>query len=148
MNLIKNNRFKFLDLIRINEEEIKKYHPIAGSFAFIKCHEKVLMVYNKWRKQWELPAGQREAAEIEKECAVRELYEETGQHLTDLEFLGLLKLKNSFKGNIKYTPVFFAAVEQLQPFIENEETTEIKLWDMNEEIGYIDEMDLEILNYI
>lgn len=148
MNITQNNGFKFLDFLKINEEEIKKYSPIAGSFAVIKCEGKVLMVYNKWRKQWELPAGQREGEETAKECATRELYEETGQDVTDLNFLGLLKLKNSFNEDIKYNPIYFASVEQLQPFIENEEITEIQLWNMNEKIGVIDEIDLKLLEFI
>lgn len=148
MNITQNNGFKFLDFLKINEEDIKKYSPIAGSFAVIKCEGKVLMVYNKWRKQWELPAGQREEEETAKECATRELFEETGQDVTDLKFLGLLKLKNAFNEDIKYNPVYFAFVEQLQPFIENEEITEIHLWNMNEKIGVIDEIDLKVLEFI
>jgi len=54
-----------------------------------------------------------------------------------LELKGLLKVKNSINENIKFNPIYFAVIEKLQPFIENEETLEIMLWDLNEEIGYI-----------
>lgn len=148
MNLTQNNGFEFVEFIKIHENEIKRYSPIAGSFAVIKCEEKILMIYNKWRKQWELPAGKREEGETEKECAIRELYEETGQNIPDLDFLGLLKLKNSFNGEIKYNPVYSASVAQLQPFIENEEVTEVKLWSLEETIGVIDEIDLKLLEFI
>jgi 8-oxo-dGTP diphosphatase len=148
LNATKNHGFQFLDFMLINEDEVQNYSPIAGSFAVIKCEGKILMVCNKRREQWELPAGKREGEETEKECAIRELYEETGQAVAELEFKGLLKLKNTTNGEIKYNPVFFSAIEQLQPFIENEETTEIKLWNTKEKIGYIDEMDLKILDYI
>ena len=148
MNTTKNNGFKFFDFIAIKEEEIKDYAPIAGSFAVISCDEKVLMVYNVWRKQWELPAGRREGDETARDCAIRELYEETGQYITELEFKGLLKLGNTSDGNAKYNPVFAGSAPKLQPFLKNDETSEMKLWDRSGELGVIDEMDLKILDYV
>ncbi|XKE94589.1 NUDIX hydrolase [Metaplanococcus flavidus] len=148
MNTTKNNGFRILDFIATKEEEIKNYAPIAGSFAVISCDDKVLMVYNVWRKQWELPAGRREGEETEKECAIRELYEETGQYITELEFKGLLKLENTSDGSVKYNPVFAGSAEKLQPFLKNDETSEMRLWDRSEVLGVIDEMDLKILDYV
>lgn len=148
MNYTKTNGFEFLEFINVTEKEIDKYNPIAGSFAVLKSQEKYLLCYNIWRKQWELPAGRREEGETPKECAIRELYEETGQLVTDLEFRGLLKVKNIRDGIIKFNPVYFTEIEELQPFIENEEISEIKLWDLNEEIGYIDSVDIKILEYV
>ena len=144
----KNNGFKFLEFIRIKEVEINNYQPVAGSFAVLNCDGKYLFCYNIWRKQWELPAGRREEGETPKECAMRELYEETGQIVKDLEFKGLFKVGNIVDNSIKYNPVYFTVIESLQPFIENEETSKIKLWDLNEEIGVIDEIDLKLLDFI
>lgn len=148
MKTTRNNGFEFLDFIVTTENEIKNYTPVAGSFAVITCDHRVLMVYNIWRQQWELPAGRREGNETEKECAIRELYEETGQHVTDLEFKGLLKLKNSSDGSVKYNPIFTGSVEKLRPFLKNDETSEMKLWDRSGELGVIDEMDLKILGFV
>lgn len=148
MNTIKNNGFEFLDFIVVSEEEMENYAPLAGSFAVISCGDSVLMVYNKWRKQWELPAGGREGDESAKECAARELYEETGQTVSDLVFKGLLKLREISDGHIKYNPVFAASVEELQPFLDNDETSEMKLWDRNGKLGIIDEMDLKVLEFV
>ncbi len=148
LNNTKNNGFEFLEFISINEVEINYYRPVAGSFAIIKCEGEYLLCYNVWRQQWEFPAGQREGNETPKECAIRELYEETGQAVANLEFKGLLKMKDTVNKAIKYNPVYFAVIEKLQPFIENEETAEIKLWDVNEEIGVIDEVDVKIVDYV
>ena len=145
---MKDKGFVFLEFICINEKDIFNYQPIAGSYAVIKCEEKYLLCYNNWRKQWELPAGQREERETPKECALRELYEETGQIVTDLEFKGLLKVKNIMNGNVKYNPVYFTTIEKLQPFIENEETSDILLWDLIEDIGYVDSVDMKIFEYL
>lgn len=148
LDSIKNNRFEFLDFIRVREEEIHNFKPVAGSFAVIQCSGKYLLCFNTWRNQWEIPAGKREDNETSKECAIRELYEETGQSENDLEFKGLLKVRNLTNANVKYNPVYFTSVKKLNPFKQNDETSKIKLWDLNEEIGYIDEIDFKIFDYI
>ncbi len=148
MNLTKNNGREFVDFISMSEEDIFDYLPLAGSFAVIKCKGKYLMCYNIWREQWELPAGRRERDETPKECAIRELFEETGQTVRELEFKGLLKSQKIINGEISYNPVYFTEMEQLQPFIENEETSDIRLWDLKEELGYIDSVDIKIFDYI
>jgi len=148
LNLTKNNGYEFLDFIRIKEVDMHSYEPISGSFAVINCKGKYLMCYNTWRKQWEIPAGRREENETPKECAIRELYEETGQVVNDLTFKGLLKVKNSLNGQIKYNPVYFTTIEKLQPFLTNDETDAIKLWDLKEKIGYIDNVDFKLFKYV
>lgn len=148
MNPTKNNGFEFLDFIVVSEEEIEAYKGLAGSFSVIACDGHVLMVYNKWREQWELPAGKREGDETAKECAARELCEETGQCVSDLEFKGLLKLRKVSDGRVKYNPVYAGTVEELQPFLKNDETSEMKLWDRSEPLGVIDEMDLKVLEFV
>ena len=148
MTTTKNNGFEFLEFIFTNESDMESYQPIAGSFAVVICEDKYLLCYNKWRKQWELPAGQREGDETPKECALRELYEETGQRVTDIEFRGLLKVRNTMNGSVKYNPIYLTTIETLDPFIENEETTKILLWDVKESIGCIDEVDLKIFDFI
>jgi 8-oxo-dGTP diphosphatase len=148
LNITKNNGFEFLEFIRITEEELYSFQPIAGSFAVIKCEGKYLMCYNTWRNQWEIPAGKREDDETPKECAVRELYEEIGQKIKDLSFKGLIKVKNLENGRIKYNPIYLKTIDELQPFIENEETSKIMLWNLNEQIGFIDEVDLKVLAFV
>ncbi|MGM9986142.1 MAG: NUDIX domain-containing protein [Bacillaceae bacterium] len=147
MNRLKNNGWLFLEFISIEEKDIYQNDSLAGSFAILKCKDKYLFCYNKWRQQWELPAGRREKGETPKQCAIRELYEETGQIVTDLEFKGLLKIKNIRDERLKYNPVYYTNIEELQPFVENDETVAIKLWDLHEEIGNIDEVDRQIVEY-
>lgn len=148
MNTIKNNGYEFLDFIVTSEEEIEEYTGLAGSFAVINYNGHVLMVYNKWREQWELPAGGRKGDETAKECAVRELYEETGQRISNLKFKGLLKVRKVSDGRVKYNPVYAGTAEELQPFLKNDETLEMKLWDRSGALGVIDEMDLKILEFV
>ncbi|WP_267930466.1 NUDIX domain-containing protein [Cytobacillus spongiae] len=131
----------------IPEEEIWDHNPIAGSFSVIMVGEKVLMCYNVFRQQWELPAGKREGNETTRECALRELFEETGQHLQYLHFKGLMKVKKA-SGAVQYNPVYTASLKELQPFIPNPETNEIILWDQKMDIGTMDAVDVKLLLYL
>jgi 8-oxo-dGTP diphosphatase len=129
----------------VTEEKLEDFGPLSGSFAVIKCEGKFLMGFNSLRRQWELPAGKRETGETPKECAIRELYEETGQTVKELSLFGLVTSKHVGNGSFKRNPVYFSEVVQLQPFVENAETTLIMLWDMEEQIGRVDALDLKIL---
>ncbi|MBN3555740.1 NUDIX domain-containing protein [Fictibacillus nanhaiensis] len=139
------NGYNFVDFIYVTEEKLENFGPLAGSFAVIKCEGKFLMGFNSLRRQWELPAGKREAGETPKECAVRELLEETGQRVTELSLVGLVVSKHIGNGSIKRNPVYFSEVAQLQRFVENAENTMIMLWDLEEQIGRVDALDLKIL---
>lgn len=121
----KNNGFEFIEFIFIREDELIDFNSLAGSYAIIQSEGNYLLCYNTTRKQWEIPAGRSEANETPKECAIREFYEETGQSIADMQFKGLLKVRNISNGNIKYNPVYFAAIHTLQPFIQNNETSSI-----------------------
>ncbi|GIN87346.1 hypothetical protein J6TS2_37320 [Heyndrickxia sporothermodurans] len=46
------------------------------------------------------------------------------------------------------SPVYCSEIKTLTPFKSNKETTGIKLWDLIESIGYIDELDLTLLKHI
>ncbi|MBM7691428.1 8-oxo-dGTP diphosphatase [Peribacillus deserti] len=101
MNTLKNDGLQFLDFLHIQEAEISKYRPLAGSFAVINSKGKFLLCYNIWRKQWELPAGRREGNETPRECAMRELYEETFK----AEFLRFLRYYSGSLNFEKYLDI-------------------------------------------
>jgi 8-oxo-dGTP diphosphatase len=143
--LIKNDVGRqFIDFIPLKEEEIKHYQPIAGSFAIVQRDKRYLLCYNVYRNQWELPAGKREDGETCEECAIRELYEETGQSLDSMEFKGLMKVKTA-EGTVQYNPVFHRIVKEIQPFIKNDETNNIMLWNEEIELNEYDGLDLHLL---
>ena len=111
--------------------------------------DKFVVGYNGWRKQWEFPAGGIDSGETAREAAIRELYEETHQRNEQLEFRGLFKVEDA-EGQIKYQAIFTCQQEELKLFkhTEIDEMTEIRLWDMREDIGYVDECDVKIVQML
>ncbi|TDL80542.1 NUDIX domain-containing protein [Peribacillus frigoritolerans] len=139
---------EFVDFLMADESELDSFQPLAGSFVILNCRGKLLLCFSTKRKRWELPGGRRKSGESSKECAIRELFEETGQFIPQLEFAGLLKKRKKRTGKIKYSPIFFADAEELMPFKVNKETSKIILWDLSEHIGIIDQKDFSLLIYL
>jgi len=141
--------WKLIEYIDIGEDCIDQYQNVTGAYAILKVADKYVVGYNAWRKQWEFPAGGIDDGETPREAAIRELFEETHQKNSMLEFKGLFKVEDA-KGNIKYQAIFVCYQEELLPFEYNDkdEMNEIKLWDMQEDIGYVDECDVKIAQIV
>ena len=150
-NILAKNKsgWTLLEYLKVDEAEISHYDNVTGSFAIIRVGDKYLIGYNSWRKQWEFPAGGIEPGETAREAAVRELFEETHQKQTELTFKGLFKVMDP-RGNFKYQAVFTGVLTELQPFeySDSDEMERIRLWDLKEDIGYVDECDLKIVETV
>lgn len=138
-----------LEYLDISESDISKYQNVTGAYAVLMVGDKYVVGYNTWRKQWEFPAGGIEEGETARQAAIRELYEETHQKNVELDFKGLFKVEDT-KGNIKYQVIFVGRENELSPFNheENDEMEKIYLWDMKEDIGYVDECDKKIAEMV
>lgn len=148
--MIKNKLgYELLEYIPCAENEITKFENVTGAGVVVKVNNKILIGFNNWRKQWEIPAGRIEEGESAKQAAIRELYEETHQRVDNVIFKGLFK-KRRPNGEIVYMAIFESELDSIESFIKNDEdeNDEIKLWDLNEIIGYVDEIDLEIIKIV
>ena len=134
-----------LEYLKIEESDIGKYN-VTGAFAIVKVGNRYLFGFNHWRKQWELPAGGIEQGETARKAAERELFEETHQENSALIFKGLAKIMKP-DGEIRYQAIYQGVQDELLPFDkkDNDEMDEIILWDLIQDIGYVDECDLKIL---
>jgi 8-oxo-dGTP diphosphatase len=131
-----------------SKKALHQFSPIAGSYAVLTCKEQFLLCYNTWRKQWELPAGKKEENETSLECAKRELFEETGQRVSTLALIGVVKLIHIETKEIKYNPIYYSGVASLDPFQKNEETSAIKLWSPGSSLPSMDAVDFKIIEHI
>lgn len=138
-----------LEYFDIMEKDISMYENVTGAYAIIMVGDKFLVGYNNWRKQWEFPAGGIEENETPRQAAIRELFEETHQTISDLTFNGLVKVKDA-KGSLKYQAVYVGKINELTSFTHNEgdEMDKLYLWDMKENIGYVDECDVKIVEIV
>ena len=145
MLAVNKSGWMLLEYLKIEEKDIWKYN-VTGAFAIVKVGDSYLFGFNNWRKQWELPAGGIEQGETARMAAERELFEEAHQENGALTFKGFAKVMKP-DGEIRYQAVYQCVQEKLLPFIKNEddEMDEIILWDLIQDIGYVDECDLKIL---
>ncbi|MBD5104307.1 MAG: NUDIX hydrolase [Ruminococcaceae bacterium] len=141
--------WKLLEYIDIDESDIYKYNNVTGAYAILIIDKKFVIWFNSWRNQWEFPSGGIEAGETARQAAIRELYEETHQKAEKIVFKGLIKVEDP-NGYVKHQAVFVGCQNELYPFIheENDEMDKIYLWDMKEDIGYVDECDIKIVEIV
>lgn len=138
-----------LEHLDIKEEEIGNYEKVTGAFAIVTVDGQYIIGYNKWRQQWEFCGGGIELGETARDAALRELFEETHQRASELTFCGISRMQRP-NGEFCYQAVFTGTVERLEPFVatDEDEMSDIMLWDLKRDIGYVDECDLKIVEMV
>lgn len=81
-NVLVDVRFVGEDLLGRADTRV----AVPASLVVVTYADTVLMIFDSWRKAWELPGGMREPGESARVAAERELAEETGIHDVDLSF--------------------------------------------------------------
>ena len=109
----------------ISEEELGE---VEYTFAVIisKYQGKWVLVRNKERATWELPAGHVEPGEDVDTAAERELREETGA--TEFEVAPLSSYRGLWKGKIVFGKLFYAEIKRFGP-LPDSEIAKVKCFD-------------------
>lgn len=82
------------------------------------------------------------------QCLAREVYEETSQIIENPKLSCLYKVFIP-RINREITGVtFYTELKDLKKFLANEEINKINLWDMESNIGEIDEIDRSIVEFV
>ena len=76
----------------MNEEALSKDPLFTHCLAVVKVGDEYLLGRNKWRKRFEIFGGCVEKGETARECIVRECNEELGFDVSDITYLGAMKL--------------------------------------------------------
>ena len=123
------NELLAIDLV--DEFELSKPHPEAAlplSLVVLKYAEKVLMIFNKWRQEWELPGGMIEADETPRQAALRELEEETGVLAGRLDFEARVLFSLKRPDRLEYAAVYSTRLVALPELRTNEEASAFLWW--------------------
>jgi 8-oxo-dGTP diphosphatase len=103
--------------------------PMPASLVVVRFEDAVLMLFNDWRQQWELPGGMREPGETARQAAVRELAEETGISSVDLDFIAVAEVDLRRPNRQEYTAIYRTDLQDVPQLVVNEEASAFLWWD-------------------
>lgn len=102
----------------------------------------VVLVFNVYRKVWELPGGLIDPGETPREAAARELHEEAGATVDSMNWLGLVEVQD---GASHFGAVYRGEISSLET-VESDEVGAIAFWTAGEHpepLGHTDAALLE-----
>ena len=110
--------------------------------------DKCLLVFNRWRQEWELPGGMLERGESPIQAAQREFVEETGQSTPALTFYGMALFRLAPDDRLEYAAIYLARIGPVDPFEPNEEIAAIQLWEPSSAGDGISVLDADIVRRV
>lgn len=104
--------------------------PMPVALVAVWCARHVLLVFNRFRHEWELPGGRIDPGETPRQAAVRELREESGLRLPTLTLAGYARFWLTTPPRTEYAAIYTARVTgRHADFAPNEEISAICWWD-------------------
>jgi 8-oxo-dGTP pyrophosphatase MutT (NUDIX family) len=102
--------------------------PLTAGAVVVRHTDQFLLVHNLKRNQWESVSGGIEPGETPEQATIREVIEESGQRITDIACLGLIKFYIRRTDAVEFFAFYVASLDGLTPFSPNSETDRITLW--------------------
>jgi len=136
---------KLIKLHKVDETDIhKKFSKLTHSLIVCTQAKKVLFILNNWKKLWELPGGIIEDNESPRDCAIRELREETNKTPQNLEFHSVMEWRLGKEQKKEFGALYFCDIEGEAETLNTEEVGKTLFWDLQSEIGEVAELDITL----
>lgn len=118
---------KFLELHEVDEARHETIATTSFAVVIARAPRGVVLVFNRYRKVWELPGGLIDPGETPRAAAARELAEESGciAPADALVWLGLVSVDD---GATHHGAVYRAEVDSVPEEFQSEETGGIAYW--------------------
>ncbi|MBO2457485.1 NUDIX hydrolase [Actinomadura violacea] len=115
----------------IDDAAVPDDAPMPAALTAVWCGRQLLLVFNRFRRQWELPGGRIDPGETPRQAAIRELREESGLDLPDLALAGYARFRLTTPPRQEYAAVYIAEVPaRHHDFVPNDEISAICWWDI------------------
>lgn len=124
---IENERRERLISVREIDEANAATLPIRFSLVLAHSESGYLLVFNRRRRVWELPGGFVDSGETPRQCAARELLEESGQRVVDLRWRAALEFIGPTDGS-HFGALYSGDVLTTTPFAASSEIDAIGFW--------------------
>lgn len=108
---------------------------VPASLVVATHADAVLMMFDSWRKQWELPGGMREPGESMREAAARELGEETGIQGLDLSFAAVAEFDLTNPERQELLAVYQVQLQVVPALTVNDEALGFCWWAPSEPVS-------------
>ncbi|ONI79859.1 DNA mismatch repair protein MutT [Actinosynnema sp. ALI-1.44] len=127
-----------VDVRFVAEDELANlagHTAIPASLVVVVHANAVLMMFDGWRKQWELPGGMREHGEFPRQAAVRELHEETGIQGADLAFVAVAEFDLTQPARRELLAVYRTRLEVVPALVVNDEALGFRWWGLSQPVS-------------
>ena len=127
-------------LIAVRDRDVST-DDVCVSIVLARHKKGVVLVRNNHRSIWELPGGYVDPGETASDCALRELFEESGLVGSEIELLGVMEIERQ----VPHADVLRCALYECHaegvPSAGGPEISAVAFWDPVTELGPISTID-------